>query len=46
VTARGKVLSDIDRRGARFITLETTCTAAGGDAVCTGRSLFVVRPPG
>jgi hypothetical protein len=45
LTARGKVLSDIDRRGARFITLETTCTA-GGDAVCTGRSLFVVRPPG
>jgi hypothetical protein len=39
------VLSDIDRRGARFITLETTCSA-GGDAICTGRSLFVVRPPG
>jgi hypothetical protein len=45
LTARGKVLSDIDRRGARFITFETTCTA-GGDAVCTGRSLFVVRPLG
>ena len=46
LTARGRVLSDIDRRGARFITLETTCTGAGGDSVATGRSLFVVRPPG
>jgi acyl dehydratase len=46
LAARGKVVSDIDRKGARFITLETTCTAATGAAVCTGRSLFVVRPPG
>ena len=45
VTARGRVATDIERRGARFLTFETTCTAADGSALCRGRALFVVRPP-
>jgi hypothetical protein len=46
ITAQGKVAADIERRGARFLTYETTCTAADGAPLCTGRALFVVRPPG
>jgi hypothetical protein len=45
ITARGKVAADIERRGARFLTFQTTCTAADGSPLCTGRALFVVRPP-
>ncbi len=44
VTARGRVASDIERRGARFLTFETTCRDAGGALLCTSRALFVVRP--
>jgi N-terminal half of MaoC dehydratase len=43
VVARGRVLSDLERRGIRMIELETTCWA-GEELICTSRSLFVVRP--
>jgi N-terminal half of MaoC dehydratase len=44
VVARGAVTSDIERRGARFVTFETRCSDAQGAPVCTSRALFVVRP--
>ncbi|HEY8642231.1 MAG TPA: MaoC family dehydratase N-terminal domain-containing protein [Candidatus Dormibacteraeota bacterium] len=44
ITARGKVAADIERRGARFITFETTCTAADDSPLASSRALFVVRP--
>jgi hypothetical protein len=43
VTAQGRVASDLDRRGARFVTFETSVVSAGGDPVCTSKALFVVR---
>jgi len=44
ITARAKVAADIERRGARFITFATACTAADGSPLATSRALFVVRP--
>jgi hypothetical protein len=44
VTARGRVTSDIERRGARFLTFQTDCTDAAGAPLCSSRALFVVRP--
>jgi hypothetical protein len=41
VTARGRVVADLERRGARFVTYETTCTA-GEDLLCTSRARFVI----
>lgn len=43
VTARGKVASDTERRGSRFIRFETEVTAADGTRLCRSRALFVVR---
>lgn len=44
IVARGRLTADIERRGARFLTYETECTAADGSPLCTSRALFVVRP--
>lgn len=44
VTAQGRVVSDAARRGVRFLTFETRCTA-GGEALCRSRALFVIRSP-
>jgi N-terminal half of MaoC dehydratase len=44
VTAQGRVVSDTERRGVRFLTFETRCTA-GGEALCRSRALFVIRSP-
>lgn len=44
VTAQGRVVSDAERRGVRFLTFETRCTA-GGEALCRSRALFVIRSP-
>jgi hypothetical protein len=46
VTARGRVSSDSERRGTRFIRFETEVTAAGGAPLCRSRALFVVRASG
>lgn len=43
VTSRGRVVSDISRRGMRFLTLEAHTTDADGGAVCRSRALFVIR---
>jgi N-terminal half of MaoC dehydratase len=44
VSARGRVASDIERRGMRFISFETSCTV-DGEALCRSRALFVIRSP-
>ena len=43
VTARGRVTTDLERRGARFITFETDVTV-DRERLCRSRALFVVRP--
>jgi hypothetical protein len=42
VTSIGRVASDIERRGMRFITFQTDVTSAG-EPVCRSRALFVIR---
>jgi hypothetical protein len=44
VTSRGRVVSDINRRGMRLLTFETDTTDDAGGAVCRSRALFVIRP--
>jgi len=44
VTSQGRVVSDISRRGMRFLTFETHTTGDGGSSVCRSRALFVIRP--
>jgi len=41
VTAQGRVTSDVERRGIRFITLESGVTA-GGAPFCRSRAVFVI----
>jgi hypothetical protein len=43
VTSQGRVVSDISRRGMRFLTFESTTTGADGSGVCRSRALFVIR---
>lgn len=43
VTSQGRVVSDISRRGMRFLTFETHTTAEAGSAICRSRTLFVIR---
>ena len=43
VTSQGRVVSDISRRGMRFVTFETKTTARDGSGVCRSRALFVIR---
>ncbi|HYT11698.1 MAG TPA: MaoC family dehydratase N-terminal domain-containing protein [Candidatus Nitrosopolaris sp.] len=43
VTSQGHIVSDIRRRGMRFLTYETVTTGEDGSAVCTSRTLFVIR---
>ena len=43
VTSRGRVASDTNRRGMRFVSFETETTGADGTPVCTSRALFVIR---
>lgn len=44
LTAEGQVLSDVDRRGMRFLTFETRCTDEEGRPLCRSEALFVIRP--
>lgn len=41
LTARGRVASDVDRRGLRLLGLETRCTVAGAP-LCGSKALFVI----
>jgi N-terminal half of MaoC dehydratase len=43
VTSRGRVVSDLSRRGIRFVTFETDTSDAAGAPVCRSRALFVIR---
>jgi len=43
VTSVGRVASDTERRGMRFVTFETDTTGADGAPVCRSRALFVIR---
>ena len=43
VTSEGRVVSDISRRGMRFLTFEATTTGEDGSGICRSRTLFVIR---
>jgi hypothetical protein len=43
VTSRGRIASDVSRRGIRFVSFETDTKGAGGDDICKSRALFVIR---
>ena len=43
VTSRGRVASDVSRRGMRFVSFETNTTDAAGAPLCRSRALFVIR---
>jgi acyl dehydratase len=43
VTSRGRVASDVSRRGMRFLSFETDTVDSHGSPVCTSRALFVIR---
>lgn len=45
VMARGRVTSDVERRGVRLITFETDVSSAG-EPVCRSRAVFVIRAAG
>jgi hypothetical protein len=43
VISRGRVASDMSRRGMRFVSFETDTTDANGAPLCTSRARFVIR---
>ena len=43
VTSKGRVVSDINRRGMRFLTFESTTAGEDGSRVCRSKALFVIR---
>lgn len=43
VSSRGRVASDLERRGMRFLTFETDTEDATGAPVCRSRALFIIR---
>jgi hypothetical protein len=45
VTAQAHVSADIERRGMRFVTLETRVTSEGA-SLCRSRAFFVIRGAG
>ena len=45
VTAQGRVTSDMERRGVRFITFESDVTA-DGEFICRSRAVFVIGGSG
>lgn len=42
IVAQGRVASDVERRGMRFVGFETHCTA-GGQPLCRSKALFIIR---
>lgn len=45
LVSRGRVASDVARRGMRFVTFETETADVEGSPVCRSRALFVIRGP-
>jgi len=43
VSSRGRVASDVNRWGMRFVTFETDTTDGAGAALCHSKALFVIR---
>jgi hypothetical protein len=43
VASQGRVVSDVTRRGMRFISFESQTTDGDGQPVCASKALFVVR---
>jgi len=43
VSSRGRVASDVSRRGMRFLNFETDTVDSSGSPVCRSRALFVIR---
>jgi hypothetical protein len=43
VTSQARVASDVNRRGLRFVTLETESKSSSGEPLCRSRALFVIR---
>lgn len=43
VRSRGRVSSDVSRRGMRFLTFETDTTDEKGAELCHSKALFVIR---
>ena len=43
VISHGRVASDTNRRGMRFVTFETDTTDEHGAPLCRSRTLFVIR---
>ena len=44
VSSVGRVASDTERRGIRFLVLESECSDQAGRPFCRSRALFVIRP--
>ena len=43
VASQGRVVSDVNRRGMRFVTFETDTVDSTGSPLCRSRALFVIR---
>ena len=43
VTSRGRVASDAERRGMRFIRFESETSDSNGEPICKSSALFVIR---
>lgn len=43
VESQGRVASDLNRRGMRFVTFETDTIDSNGSPICRSRALFVIR---
>ena len=43
VTSHGHVVTDVSRRGMRFVTFETETTDVGEQPICRSKALFVIR---
>ena len=43
VTSRGRVASDTNRRGMRFLEFETDTEDSTGAPICRSRALFIIR---
>jgi N-terminal half of MaoC dehydratase len=43
VSSQGRVVSDVSRRGMRFVTFETETTDGSGQPLCRSKALFVIR---
>ena len=43
VTSQGRVVSDVSRRGMRFVSFETETKDGSGQPLCRSKALFVIR---